>query len=156
MLCCVTLIWFPIIEVHSYISSTCQWPFSFLPYDGRRFWHFSLLWNNLPKSKQACLLWCLVCRLTSGYTIFVAIRCDMILIVLKFTHHNRISLKLKLFKGNQGKCILELNTSIIENQYNFKFIHKFITKSQNKCKNKANKKWGIKQLIIAKKVFFLL
>jgi hypothetical protein len=56
-------------------------------------------------------------------------------IVLKFTDHNSISLKLKLFKGNKGNVYWKLNTSILENQEYCKSIEKFITKYQSKFDN---------------------
>ena len=40
--------------------------------------------------------------------------CDIRPIVLKYTDHNSISLKLKLFKGNKGNGYWKLNTSILE------------------------------------------
>jgi hypothetical protein len=46
--------------------------------------------------------------------------------VLKFTDHNSISLKLKLFKGNKGNGYWKLNTSILENQQYCKSIEKII------------------------------
>ena len=55
-------------------------------------------------------------------------------IVLKFTDHNSISLKLKLFKGNKGKGYWRLNTSSLENQEYCKSIEKLITKYQHKFK----------------------
>jgi hypothetical protein len=45
-------------------------------------------------------------------------------IVLKFTDHNSISLKLKLFKGNKGNVYWKLNTSILENKEYCKSIEK--------------------------------
>jgi hypothetical protein len=58
--------------------------------------------------------------------------------VLKFTDHNSISLKLKLFKDNKGNGYLKLNTSILENQEYCKSIEKFITKYQSKFKEQSN------------------
>jgi hypothetical protein len=64
-------------------------------------------------------------------------------IVLKFTDHNSISLKLKLFKGNKGNGYWKLNTSILENKEYCKFIEKLITKYQHKFKEqtKLDKLW---------------
>jgi hypothetical protein len=50
----------------------------------------------------------------------------------KFTDHNSISLKQKLFKGNKGNGYWKLNTSILENKEYCKFIEKLITKYQHK------------------------
>jgi hypothetical protein len=58
-------------------------------------------------------------------------------IVLKFTDHNSISLKLKLFKGNKGYGYWKLNTSILENQEYCKSIEKLITKYQHKFKEQT-------------------
>ena len=58
--------------------------------------------------------------------------------MLKFTDHNSISLKLKLFKGNKGNVYWKLNTSILENQEYCKSIEKFITKYQSKFKEQSN------------------
>jgi len=57
--------------------------------------------------------------------------------VLKFTDHNSISLKLKLFKGNKGNGYWKLNTSILENQEYCKSIEKLITKYQHKFKEQT-------------------
>ena len=60
--------------------------------------------------------------------------CDITHIVLKFTHHNSLSLKLKLFKSMKGNGYWKLHTSIIESQENCKSIEKLLAKSQNKFK----------------------
>ena len=57
--------------------------------------------------------------------------------MLKFTDHNSISLKLKLFKGNKGNGYWKLNTSMLENQEYCKSIEKLITKYQHKFKEQT-------------------
>jgi hypothetical protein len=54
--------------------------------------------------------------------------------LLKFTDHNSISLKLKLFKGNKGNGYSKLNTSILENQEYCKSNEILINKYQHKFK----------------------
>ena len=54
--------------------------------------------------------------------------------MLKFTDHNSISLKLKLFKGNKGNGYSKLNTSILENQEYCKSNEILINKYQHKFK----------------------
>ena len=60
--------------------------------------------------------------------------CCIIPIVLNFTHHNMIFLKLKLVKGNKGNGYWQLNTNIIKKQENCKCIEKLITNYQNTFK----------------------
>ena len=64
--------------------------------------------------------------------------CDITPIVLKFTDHNSISLKLKLFKGNKGNGYWKLNKSILENQEYCKSIEILITKYQHQFKEQSN------------------
>jgi len=64
--------------------------------------------------------------------------CDIRPIVFKYTDHNSISLKLKLFKGNKGNGYWKLNTSILEKQEYSKSIEKLITKYQHKFKEQHN------------------
>jgi hypothetical protein len=61
--------------------------------------------------------------------------CDIIPIVLKYTDQNSISLKPKLFKGNQGNGYWKLSTSILENQEYSKSIEKLITKYKKKLQS---------------------
>ena len=58
--------------------------------------------------------------------------------MLKFTDHNSISLKLKVFKGNKGNGYWKLNISILENQEYCKSIEKLITKYQHQFKEQSN------------------
>jgi exonuclease III len=60
-------------------------------------------WNRKDKSEATRIDYFLV----SSEILMNSYSCDIRPIVLKFTGHNSISLKLKLFKGNKGKWILE-------------------------------------------------
>jgi hypothetical protein len=90
-------------------------------------------WNRKDKSEATRIDYFLVWTeiLMNSYS------SDIRPIVLKFTDHNSISLKLKLFKGNKGNGYWKLNTRILENQEYCKSIEKLITKYQHKFKEQT-------------------
>ena len=87
-------------------------------------------WNRKDKSEATRIDYFLV----STEILMNSYSSDIRPIVLKFTSHNSISLKLKLFKGNKGNGYWKLNTSILENQ---EYIEKLITKYQHKFKEQT-------------------
>jgi len=90
-------------------------------------------WNRKDKSEATRIDYFLV----STEILMNSYSSDIRPIVLKFTDHNSISLKLKLFKGNKGNGYWKLNTSILENQEYCKSIEKLITKYQHKFKEQT-------------------
>jgi hypothetical protein len=92
------------------------------------------IWNWKGKSEATKIFYFLV----STEILLNSYSCDIRPIVLKFTDHNSISLKLKVFKGNKGNGYWKLNISILENQEYCKSIEKLITKYQHQFKEQSN------------------
>ena len=91
-------------------------------------------WNRKDESEVTRIDYFLV----STEILMNSYSCDITPIVLKFTDHNSISLKLKLFKGNTGNGYWKLNKSILENHEYCKSIEILITKYQHQFKEQSN------------------
>lgn len=65
------------------------------------------------------------------------VSCDIRPIVLQYTDHNCVSLKINLSRGQKGRGYWKLNSSVLKNEDYIEIINKIIKNYKNKAKTKT-------------------
>ena len=65
------------------------------------------------------------------------VSCDIRPIVLQYTDHNCVSLKINLSRGQKGRGYWKLNSSVLQNEDYIEIINKIIKNYKNKAKTKT-------------------